>query len=197
MTGMKVHDGAGRLAPFINGTMQKRLLGWSVARNEVAVPIELRQLGGIQSSQARIRRREQPATLCPDADIAAAAGAQPTFEERTPERTNILSRTVLADAAHGSRFQAVKKKSGAPKFPDFSANASMPSPRPVSAVVQGTPGQISGPIRTRLTPRALTTAPEVSPPATISRPTPKSSTRRLAISASVSSMSVLLSASPN
>jgi hypothetical protein len=61
------------------------------------------------------------------------------------------------------------KKSGAPKLPDLSASASGGSPR---LVVQGTPGSIAGPMRSPLTPSAATTAPAVSPPATIKRRTP-------------------------
>src|SRR3954469_7753370 len=47
-----------------------------------------------------------------------------------------------------------------------------PPPPSGNVAVHGTPGSISGPIRSPLTPSALTTAPEVSPPATIICPTP-------------------------
>src|SRR6185295_5156958 len=73
-------------------------------------------------------------------------------------------------AAH-SLSNALVKKSGAPKLPDFSANSSGLLP---TDAVHGTPGSISGPMRSAVTSSAPTTAPEVSPPATTSRPTPAS-----------------------
>ena len=71
--------------------------------------------------------------------------------------------------AHDCMSRALPKKSTVPKLPDLRASASRGSP---IDTVQGTPGSICGPIRSARTPSALTTAPEVSPPATTRRRTP-------------------------
>jgi hypothetical protein len=81
---------------------------------------------------------------------------------------------------------AFMKKSSAPKLPDLSASA---TGSPGTVKVHGTPGSICGPIASAFTPRALTTAPEVSPPATTSRRTP-CATSAFAIAASASSTRV-------
>jgi hypothetical protein len=71
--------------------------------------------------------------------------------------------------------QALSRKSGLPKLPDFRASAT--SGAPIDRV-HGTPGSISGPIRKARTPSAPTTAPEVSPPATMNREKPRPSSVR-------------------
>ena len=81
-----------------------------------------------------------------------------------------------------------------PKFPDLSASASGSDPPMVA--VQGTPGSISGPMSSPETPSALTTAPEVSPPATTSCRTP-ASTSPDAILASASSTIDPVRSAPN
>ena len=103
-------------------------------------------------------------------------------------RRRFSSACATDGGAHGSRLQALKKKSGVPKFPDFRASASGRPPSLGSVAVHGTPGSISGRIRRPLTLRAWTTAPEVSPPATIICPTP-SRTKPCAMAASAFSTS--------
>src|ERR1700723_432333 len=118
-------------------------------------------------------RRKQPAVIEAHADIAAAAGGQAAIEYRAAKQHDLFAQTALLPtcrdpATHDRCFHALRKKSGAPKLPDFNASAKgFASPFARSAIVQGTPGSISRPIRNPLTPSALTTAPEVSPPATI------------------------------
>src|SRR5215212_2900226 len=93
-------------------------------------------------------------------------------------------RSTVAGAARKAAAQgrsycrvshAFRKKSELPKLPDF--NASVRSV-PESARVHGTPGSISGPIASALTPSAPTTAPAVSPPATMKRAKPRSGSAR-------------------
>src|SRR3546814_6879103 len=89
-------------------------------------------------------------------------------------RAEIADFLAQAGFAHDSRLQALVKKSMAPKLPDFKARAMGVAPR---LTVQGTPGSMVGPMRRLRTFSAVTTAPEVSPPATISWRTDRKSTR--------------------
>src|SRR5205823_2409535 len=105
----------------------------------------------------------------PGADIAGAAGGEAAVEDRGAEGADRLAE--LGFAAQRSTVKARRKKSGLPKLPDLRARARGWSSR---LVVHGTPGSICRPMRSPLTPSALTTAPAVSPPATTRRRTPRS-----------------------
>src|SRR4051794_40162013 len=162
---------------LIHRAVQERLLRGSVAPFMLISRVESGQARRVEAAERGVGRGEQPAALHPHADVAAAADGQPALEEGAGDVANRLAQAVLLrmrddGGAHGSRSQALKKKSGVPKFPDFRASASGWPPSLGSVTVHGTPGSISGPIRSPLTPSALTTAPEVSPPATIICPTP-------------------------
>ena len=76
----------------------------------------------------------------------------------------------------------------APKLPDFSAMLMSASTAAAWPEHQGTPGSICSPMAICSNPSACTTAPEVSPPATMSWRTPSSTRPRAmrAISASIS-----------
>src|SRR5690606_23747194 len=121
-------------------------------------------------------RRDQPAAVVePHRDVARRAGREPTLEERAAEADDLLAQLRLVHAAPPAALPAntaaaLSKKSGAPKLPDLSASASGPLRVPDSA---GTPGSISGPMSSRSISSALTTAPDVSPPATTMRFTPR------------------------
>ena len=70
---------------------------------------------------------------------------------------------------YSSARKALRKKSAAPKLPDFKASNTGLGP---VVAVHGTPGSICGPIRKASVSSACTTAPDVSPPATMSCVTP-------------------------
>src|SRR5690606_10781687 len=93
-------------------------------------------------------------------------------EERPAHGDNLIPSPCFLrqNGGHQSSSHALIKKSSAPKLPDLSASA-MGVWRPCDRV-QGTPGSISCPMVRAGTPRALTTAPDVSPPATRKRLTP-------------------------
>src|SRR5258708_20431032 len=163
---MKVHDGAVLGPHVVDRAVQQRLLGRRVAADMLAVGIELGELCRIELAQRGVGRRHQPAVGDLHADIARGTGAEPARGKLGAERADRFAR--LGFAAH-SRAKALVKKSGAPKLPDFSASSSGFLP---TDAVHGTPGSISGPMRSAVMSSAPTTAPEVSPPATTRRPTP-------------------------
>src|SRR5580704_294576 len=182
--------------------MQYRLFRGLVAGNRAAIAVKLREPSGVKAAEARIRRGYEIAILGANADVAAAAGAQSAFEERASEGANLFAQLAFDWGArfrfiHVSALHALRKKSGVPKFPDLSATARGRAWITEAAIVQGTPGSISDPMRSRLTPSASTTAPDVSPPATMRRPTPRSLTRPRAIRASARSIKWLLSLAPS
>src|SRR5262249_30550290 len=166
MRRMQMHHRLRRRAFAIHGDMEERLLRRRIARQQFAAVVELRQACGIEAGQGDGGRRPQPAAVHPRADVAGAAEGEPALEQRLAVAHDRLAQGGLV---HGSIPKALSKKSTAPKLPDLSANASAGSPM---LAVQGTPGSICGPMRSALIPRRWTTAPAVSPPATISRRTP-------------------------
>src|SRR3954452_17073097 len=178
---------------LIHRAVQERLLRGSVAPFMPTSRVESGQARRVEASERGVGRGEQPAALHPHADVAAAPGGQPPLEEGAPDLADVFAQAVLRGmrtdgGAHDSRLQALRKKSGVPKFPDFRASTSGRPPSLGSVAVHGTPGLISGPIRRPLTSRAWTTAPEVPPPATIICPTP-SRTKPCAMAASAFSTS--------
>ena len=74
-----------------------------------------------------------------------------------------------ARVGHGITSSALVKKSGAAEIARLQRQRQRPR---ADRAVHGTPGSISGPMRSAFTSSAWTTAPEVSPPATTSRRTP-------------------------
>src|SRR5499427_10722930 len=185
MCAMKVHDGAVLGPHVVDRAMQQGFLGRRIARHVLAREIELGELARLELAQGRVGRRHQPAVGHPRADVARGAGTEAARCELGTQCTDRLAHLGFG-AAH-SRWKALVKKSGAPKLPDFSASRSGLAP---TDAVQGTPGSISGPMRSAVTSSAPTTAPEVSPPATMRRPTPDA-TRPLAKAAIVLSMAWL------
>src|SRR6185312_43677 len=150
----------------VDRAVQQRLLGRRVAADMLAIGVELGELRRIELAQRGVGRRHQPTVGDPHADVARGAGAEPARGELAAERADVFA--GFGFTAH-SFANALVKKSGAPKLPDFSASSSGLLP---TDAVHGTPGSISGPMRSAVTSSAPTTAPDVSPPATTSRPTP-------------------------
>ena len=105
-----------------------------------------------------------------DRNIACGSECQSAPEERGAASADALAqRRFCRGLAHRRYLHALRKKSGVPKLPDLRASATC---GPDRLRVQGTPGSISGPIDSALTPSALTAAPDVSPPATRMRVKP-------------------------
>src|SRR6478735_4969178 len=172
MRRVQMHDGAGLGALLIHDTVQEALLGRRIARHEPAVVAELRQPRRVEPAERGVGRRHQPAIRHPQADIAGRPGRQAAVEDRRADPADRLaSLGFVHEAAPLNTSKARRKKSSAPKLPDLSASASFGSPR---LTVHGTPGSIWRPMRNPVTPSACTTAPDVSPPATTSRRTPRS-----------------------
>src|SRR5689334_24432907 len=148
MRRVQMNDRTGADALFIHGTMQRRFLRRLVAGQEIAAPVELSEARRIDRSQARVRRRQEPAVVEPHADVPAASGGEPALEHRFAKSDDRFAQAMLValrrDFCHANRSHADKKKSGLPKLPDFNASASGLS-RPM-VTVHGTPGSISGPI---------------------------------------------------
>src|SRR5918911_205712 len=74
----------------------------------------------------------------------AAARRETSLEQGAADLADALAQPVLARlggdrGGHDSRLQALRKKSGVPKLPDFKASASGAPPSSGSDVVQGTP----------------------------------------------------------
>src|SRR5689334_21896196 len=181
---MQVHDGAGGRPLCVHRQMQEIFLGGFVSGEQLARVVHFRKRRRVKPPKAGIGRRHQPAVGHTRADIARTTESEATVEKRLAEVADLFAQLRFAHD-YGCTSNALVKKSGAPKLPDMSASASAGSPM---LNVHGTPGSISGPMYRPRTPRALTTAPEVSPPATTNLRTP-SSTRPVAMRDSVCSIS--------
>ncbi len=159
------------VALAVHHPLQERLLGRLVASLEAGLwnraatvwPDRDRPATHWSASSGSRRRAAAP-KCCRWSRMSGRAGTA------TPASADLFARcTVLTF----SLSHALRKKFSAPKLPDFSASAiSSPAPPRVRARVHGTPGSISGPMVSTPACNAIT-APEVSPPATISRLTPR------------------------
>src|SRR5258708_6084780 len=167
---MEMNDRVAVGSVFVHGEVKKIFLTRFVAQQMSPIRVQFCQRRRIQLAQTRIRRGQNPTVCNPGADIATASWAESAAVQAETYFNNAFSNLVFL--VHDSCSQAFVKKSSLPKFPDFKAKASCFS-RPV-AKVHGTPGSISGPILSRSSPSLFTTAPEVSPPATINWATPLS-----------------------
>src|SRR5271155_3531272 len=185
MRRMQMHDRTGRGPLLIHHAVQEALFGRRIARDEAPVMAQLRQPRRVEAAERGVGRRHQPAVVSPHADVSGRPGGQPARKDRLANRADRLALRRLAHLIppSDSTEKARRKKSGAPKLPDLSANARAGSPR---LMVQGTPGSICRPMRKPVTPSAWTIAPAVSPPAMTNRRAPFW-TRPAAIVASVSS----------
>src|SRR6266852_1681940 len=160
----------------VESQMKRNFLRRRIARDVFAGRIDFRQAFRPEKSETRIGRRGKKSIGQPDAKISGRARCKPTLEHRAPPLAHLFTK-VRFDCAHGlaSRMRAAfSKKSGAPKFPDFSASPIEWLP---SVFWAGTPGSISGPTCKDVIPNAETTAPDVSPPATIRRAMPPCTSR--------------------
>ena len=69
-----------------------------------AVAVQFGQPLGIQAPEARISRRYQIAVRRARADIAAAAGAEPTVEERAAEGADFVAQSSLTETPVAASF---------------------------------------------------------------------------------------------
>ena len=128
--------------------------------------IQPRQTIRVQPAERRVGGCHQEPVFEFHAEISRGAGAVSASRQVFSVRHQLVSEITFI---HDTISKALMKKSSLPKLPDLSANWS----RGASVVtVQGTPGAISGPIRSRRIPREVMTAPDVYPPATMSLRTP-------------------------
>src|SRR5690606_29615569 len=168
--------------------VQGQRLAGAFAGTWAAVLVHTGQRLRVERAQAGIGRRDQEAAafIGPQsyADVAGGRVHVAAREQRGAHAHDLAADGVLgggpagAHAAAPFMVSASRKKAVLPKLPDLSARC-MTAPSPGSrASVQGTPGQIEGPMHSRRMPRACTTAPDVSPPATTRRRTPASTRPR-------------------
>src|SRR3984893_6916580 len=189
---MQMDDCAALGPAIVHGQMKKVFFARVCARKMFSVPIQFCQCRRIPPAETRIRWGQNPTVFNPSTDIATASRTESPAIQTETYFNNAFSNLVFL--VHDSCSQAFVKKSSLPKFPDFKAKASW-FPAPV-AKVHGTPGSISGPILSKSSPNLFTTAPEVSPPATINWVTPFF-TNPAAISAKACSQSELAFSKPS
>src|SRR5260370_30992710 len=150
----------------VHRKMKKGFFAWLLAGKQISVPVQLGKNAGIEISERRIGWCDQPAIRQAYTDITAAPRAQPAAIQVQSDFDNLFSTFRVAFHIPASRScHASIKNCSDPKFPDLSARAILRFAP--SATVQGTPGAISGPICRKSTASCFTTAPDVSPPATM------------------------------
>src|SRR4029079_14379126 len=108
-------------AHSVERAVHQRFLGRRIAADMLAVAVELGELRRIELAQRGVGRRHQPAVSDAHGDVARGAGAEAARGELGAERAHRLAR--FGFVAH-DLSNALVKKSGAPKFPDFSASSS-------------------------------------------------------------------------
>ena len=152
---MEVDDGARGLAAPVHPHVEEGLLGRLVAADVPAGVVELREARRVEGAHAHVGRRQQPAVLDLDADVARAAEGQAALEERLAEGADRLAQGSRRSRHHLQRL-------GEEVLAAEVARLQRQRQRPLAdgSTVQGTPGSICGPIRSALTSSACTTAPE-------------------------------------
>src|SRR5580704_10899727 len=153
MRRMQMNNRAGAGPLLVHHTVQEALLGRRVTRDDTSVMAQLRQPRRVEAAERGISRRHQPSVAGPHTDVAGRPGSQAARKDRLTDRADRLALRHLAHlvSPSDSTEKARRKKSGAPKLPDLSANASAGSPR---LAVHGTPGSIWRPMRSPVTPSA-------------------------------------------
>ena len=99
---VQMHDGAGAAALFVHRPVQERFLRGRIAGDQRPVPVELGDPRRVEAAEAGVGRGQQPAVVEPHADVAAAAGGQTAFEDRSAERDDLIARRVSAGARNGA-----------------------------------------------------------------------------------------------
>src|SRR3954469_8404296 len=181
--GVQVDDGSCGRPLLEDREVEEVLLGRLVSADVLSSGGHLGDAVNVEISETRVRRRHQDgAVLELHRQVPGAPVGELPRVEQLPHphelaaELGFLTHDLPLPPARAS--SASSKKSSPPKFPDFSARA---TPRS-SLTSTGTPGLTSGPIVRPSRSSACATAPDVSPPATTTRLTPRS-TSRLAVSA--------------
>src|SRR5690606_11186849 len=133
----------------------------------------MRERRGIERAEAGIGRSHQHGAVVElHADIAGRPACEAAVEQRAAHRDDAVAqlRRLGKRARHTSLSHALMNMSSEPKLPDLSASATG-RPRK-DARIHGTPGSISAPMSSAVTPSPAITAPELSPPATMMRENP-------------------------
>ena len=124
---MQVHHRSGLRTRAIERAMHEHLLRRPVAADVTELRIQPRQPRRIEPAEARIGRRDQIAAADPwqsHADVARAADREAAREQAGGEFNQKLAGVLLRSCHASSMANALVKKSGAPKLPDFSASSS-------------------------------------------------------------------------
>src|SRR5690606_28707876 len=153
----------------VDPEVERRLLGRTQAGEQPAVEPDDRQPSHLELVEPAARWRHQHPVAEPDAEVAGSARRKPEPPEAPAGGDDRGAGDGLV--GHPIASSARSKKVGEPKLPDLSTSASSTGSR---ATTHGTPGSISGPTSRTPMPSAPMTAPDVSPPATTSRRTPRS-----------------------
>src|SRR5664280_1059101 len=172
MGAVRMDDAARLGVGGIDAAVQGQGLGGTLTAGLLPADIHFGQPRRVEPAQAGVGGRDQEAAVGAHADVAGGGMHIAARKQRFADAADLVAQRGAHDA---SRAKALVKKSELPKLPDFSATCSVWPPQAGDCTaVQGTPGSICGPICICRTPSACTTAPEVSPPATTSWRTPRS-----------------------
>src|SRR6185369_2647540 len=90
-----VDDGLVPVALLVHGEMQEALLGGLIARDELAVPIELGEPRRIEAAEVGAGRRQQPAVGTAGRDVAGRAVREAALEDRAAERADVVAKRAL------------------------------------------------------------------------------------------------------
>src|SRR5690606_2459707 len=127
------------------------------------------QGGGIDLAQIHPGRCDQNVLTVSDREVASAPVGETATVDRTCDALDLLSGSFRSHL--DSPFCATStNRSASPKLPDVRMRCK--SRR--SSWIHGAPNAASSPTTAVAVPRALTTSPDVSPPAMSIRPTPRS-----------------------
>ena len=95
MRRVQVDDRLVALALLVHREMQEALLGRCVARDQRAVPVELRQPRRVQAAEVGAGRGQQPAVRAAGGNVAGRAVREAALEDRPAERANVIAKRAL------------------------------------------------------------------------------------------------------
>src|SRR2546430_1071752 len=127
---MQVHHGAGVVSGLIERPMHEYFLRRLVAADVLEISIKFRQAVGVDPAQTRIGRRHQIPVRQTHADITRAANRKAARKQAGREFAQQYPSVTFVHLNASNARNAFRKKSVAPKLPDFSAS-SRSAPPPV------------------------------------------------------------------
>ncbi len=141
----------------VDAAVQGQGLAGALSGKLLAIGGHPGQGGGVELAEAGVGGGNEEATALrvvqAQADVAGRGVRVATQEQRGAHAHDLLAAGLLGGghaglhAATSVMARASRKKSGPPKLPDLSASSSSSPPCAVRAPVQGTPGQMLGPMR--------------------------------------------------